>query len=303
MVLLEADPVTLVDCGPNTEATRQALEEGLFSRGLSVADIKVLVLTHPHVDHIGLAGWIKEQSGAIIMAHPKSAATIAGADTDMRKEFAEVFFRRCGVPDEAIAMVREVYRSLKKLERPAEVDEMLEDREGLILGGRAWRVFGTPGHTTGCVCLKSPNDKVLISGDHLIGHISSNPVLEPESPGSLKPFRSLPAYLKSLRRTAKLDLQLVIPGHGDLITDHRAVISNRLEMHARRKSQIASFLQDQARSAYEICGLLYPGLEYRQLYLGVSEIVGHLHLLEDDGALEVTQKAGVDYYRLEGVRG
>lgn len=301
VVLLEGDPLTLIDCGPNTEETRGFLDKALLSRGLTVEDIRILILTHCHVDHFGLAGWIKERSGATIMAHPSSGSAKFGSNLEIRHEFTELFLHRSGVPEEEIAKVREVSRHLRSLELPMRVDEPLEDREGLILGGRDWRVLETPGHTTGCICLESPRDKLMISGDHLIGHISSNAILEPETLGSLRPARNLPTYLKTLRRTAKLDLELVIPGHGEIITNHRALISARLEMHEQRKSQLVAFIKDRPLTAYEICNLMFPGVENEHIYLGVSEVIGHLQLLEDDGAIEMSHKSGVDWYQFKGV--
>lgn len=296
VILMEDSPITLVDCGPNTAAARAALEQALASRGLSLASIQALVLTHHHTDHIGMAGWIKEHSQADVISHPKSAAVISGSDGEARRKFIAACFRRSGVPEEVVGTVGEFYRTFRTLESPSRVNKLVQDGDELMLGGLAWRVVETPGHTSGSICLVNSADKILISGDHLIGHISSNAVLESVTPGSDKPQRSLPAYLKSLRKTAEFELDLVLPGHGEIITDHRLLIARRIELCRHRQDQIAALIKGRPMNAYQISTELFPGLDNHSLFLGISEVIGFLQLLEDEGCLTHSERGGVDFF-------
>src|SRR5919206_1100 len=66
--LLPGDPLTLIDTGPRDDAALAALEEGLHREGLRVEDLELVLLTHHHVDHVGLAATIRRRSGARVAA-------------------------------------------------------------------------------------------------------------------------------------------------------------------------------------------------------------------------------------------
>ena len=67
--LIEGSPVTLVDPGPDWEETTIELDAALRMRGLRVEDVEQIVLTHQHLDHVGLAHRVKDRSGAIVVGH------------------------------------------------------------------------------------------------------------------------------------------------------------------------------------------------------------------------------------------
>lgn len=124
---------------------------------------------------------------------------------------------------------------------------------------------------------------MLIAGDHLLAHVSSNPLMTRPRDGSGQRPKALVQYLDSLAATRDMDVNLVLPGHGDPITDHRELIDQRLALHRRRADKIHRLLEERPRSAYEVAQALWGNIAVTQAYLTLSEVLGHLDLLADEG--------------------
>ena len=133
------------------------------------------------------------------------------------------------------------------------------------------------------------------------GDITSNPILETPREGMPDRPRSLPHYLQSLRRIRELDLRKVLPGHGDPVYDHRAQIDEILSHHTVREGLILQLLRQKDYTAYELGVALFGGgLPGVELFLVMSEIIGHLDLLELEGNVRRVEKDGLA--RWEAVR-
>ncbi|MGE5590299.1 MAG: MBL fold metallo-hydrolase [Bacillota bacterium] len=282
-VVLEGRPLTLVDCGPIYPEARQALEAGLARLGHRVEDIELLILTHFHVDHTGLAAEIRRRSGCRILTHPHTDPWLRlGRDTH-RADFGTDLFRRHGGPASVAEAVGESIRWLWSFTETVEVDGFLDEGDQVAAGGRTWDLLHTPGHAYGHISLWGREARGLLAGDHLIAHISSNALVDPVEPSSTTLVRSLPLYLESLARLARLDLDWVASGHGEVITDHRALVASRLTRTEKRLEKIRGFLEGGPATAYDLMRRLFPKLDRGQLFLGMSEVLGHLFVLEDRG--------------------
>jgi glyoxylase-like metal-dependent hydrolase (beta-lactamase superfamily II) len=135
----------------------------------------------------------------------------------------------------------------------------------------------------------------MFAGDHLIEHISSNPAITRplRDPGKSRP-QALDSYLASLERTRSDELALVLPGHGEPVADHRSLIDARLAMHRKRRDKLMTLIADRPRSAYELAGELWGNVAVTQAFLTISEVVGHVDLLLNDGLVrEVSRPDGV----------
>ena len=134
--------------------------------------------------------------------------------------------------------------------------------------------------------------RILFSGDHLIGHISSNPlVTRPLDGGSDAPraAQALVQYITSMKATQELPAELVLPGHGDPVTDPVALIDQRLRMHRRRAGKILRILDEGPMTAYEIATRIWGDVPLTQAYLMVSEVLGHVDLLLNEGKVSEVQ--------------
>jgi glyoxylase-like metal-dependent hydrolase (beta-lactamase superfamily II) len=292
--LIEDSPLTLIDSGPNSERSLRELERGLATRGRAIEDIELLILTHQHVDHFGLAAMIARRSGAEVAALAGLAPYLREFDTatELDDRFAQQVMGRHGIPAEVIATLRTVSASFRAWGAAVEVTRPLRDGEELRLRDRTLRVLHRPGHSpsdTVFVDEQSQDDRgaIMFSADHLLANISSNPLIArplnaaPDFTGP-RP-RALIDYIASLERTRAMDLSLVLPGHGPPIADHTSLIDLRLSMHRRRAERIHGLIAARPLTAHEIAVELWGNVAVTQAYLTLSEVLGHVDLLLDEG--------------------
>ena len=90
-------------------------------------------------------------------------------------------------------------------------------------------------------------------------------------------------YLESLRKTRELPAEVVLPGHGEPVTDHVALIDERIAMHARRAEKLHKLIAERPRTAYELAQELWGNVAVTQAFLTLSEVVGHVDLLINEG--------------------
>lgn len=284
--LVDDDPLTLVDTGPNSGTALTTLEAALRQHGRQVEDLERIVLTHQHIDHIGLAQILAERSGAEVCALDALAPWLAsyGEAMDADDDFAEGVMLRHGIPQEIAYALRAVTGQFRAWGAAVEVTTPLADGGELAFAARTWQVHHRPGHSPSDTVFHDAASRELIGGDHLIGHISSNPLVNrPLGGGDGSRPRSLLIYLDSLRATAEMDVDVVHPGHGDPVTGHRELIAQRIRMHDRRAGKIGAMVAEKPMTAYEIAQAMWGNVAVTQAYLTISEVLGHLDLLAERG--------------------
>ena len=295
--LAEGDELTLIDTGPNHPATLTALREALSARGLAFQDIRRIIVTHAHVDHFGLAASIVAASGASVWSHARNRwwLTDLENETSRRSDFYVEVFAQSGAPralaDAAARGMATVMRYAVAI--PAERFVPLDDGDTLTLGDDTWRVVYAPGHASGLICLYESRSRTLISSDHLLRDITSNPVLEPPTRGESERPRALVNYIASLQKIAEFDVRRALPAHGEPVEDVRALIAERLTFHRARLDYIEQQLRCCASTAYELCNICFPDLKSVDVFLGLSEIIGHLDILEQEGRVRRELRDGI----------
>jgi glyoxylase-like metal-dependent hydrolase (beta-lactamase superfamily II) len=128
--------------------------------------------------------------------------------------------------------------------------------------------------------------RILLAADHLIAHISSNPLISRppgQEPGEGPRPKALVTYMASLRATREMPAEIVLPGHGEPVTEHAELIDQRFRMHERRAEKIMRLIAEQPRTAYEIAQAMWGNVAVTQAYLTLSEVLGHVDLLVDAG--------------------
>ncbi len=283
--LIEDEPLTLVDTGPNSGKALDELMGQLTALGHSLEEIELVILTHQHIDHLGLVEIIASRSGAEVAAIDVVVPFVEnfGDDSEQDDRFAADLMLRHGIPEEVVIALRSVSRSFRAWGAKAEVTRPLHDGEMLELRDRALEVQLRPGHSPSDTLFWDPERRILLCADHLIAHISSNPLISRPLDGSNERPRALMTYMDSLRRTRELPARILLPGHGDPITDHKALIDERFAHHDRRAEKIYGLIAERPRTAYEIAQELWGNVAVTQAFLTLSEVLGHVDLLTDSG--------------------
>ena len=299
--LIEDDPLTLVDTGPNSGKSLDELEHQLSDLGYAIADLDLVILTHQHIDHLGLVEIIADRSGADVAAIDVVVPFVEnfGEDIEADDRFAASLMLSHGIPEDVVVALRSVSRSFRAWGAKAKVTRPLRDGEKLRFGERALEVQHRPGHSPSDTVFWDAERKILICADHLLGHISSNPLISRPLDGSDERPHALMIYMDSLRLTRELPAEILLPGHGEPITDHRGLIDERFALHERRAEKIYGLIAERPRSAYEIAQELWGNVAVTQAFLTLSEVLGHVDLLAAEG--RVRESADGDLIRFETV--
>ena len=291
--LIEDEPLTLVDNGPNSAKSLDALESALSELRYGIADLQLLVVTHQHVDHHGLTSTLVRRSEAEVAVLDILAQALAAwpAYPERNDELAERLMRRHGVPGDVATVLRALARAQHGWGGAAEATRRLVPGERLELRDRTFEVLHAPGHSPSDTLLWDRGERVMLAGDHLLGHISSNPIIalpltEPEATGALEEQsrpRPLPGYLAALSRTQTLGPALVLGGHGGPVRDACALIDQRLRFHERRAEKIHAIIAEGPRTAHEVARRIWDERALTQAFLTLCEVLGHVDLLAEDG--------------------
>ncbi len=295
LYLAEGDPLTLIDCGTRTDDAYNTLVGGLAELGYQVGDIRRVLITHHHVDHIGLSRRIAEESGAEIWAHPYAVPWIE-APVETRSAlaaYAADFFLENGVPQSIVDLLAQVDTWMNNLTESAAVSRTMNEGDLVTFAGYDWQLYHTPGHAGSMLCFYQLDSQILISSDHLIRDVSSNPLIEmPDQPDQPRP-RRLIDYLHEMQRIARLDVRRAYAGHGEPFDNIQSLVESRVVFHQKRADKLLALFEGQARSLYDLTQLMFPKVPDVLKYLTLSEVQGHLDLLEEDGRVIAEPRHGV----------
>ena len=281
------DGVALIDTGWNTDEAWQALTAGLRTAGFGVGDVRVALITHIHPDHYGLAGRLREESGARIALHPADAALIParyGAGTTQLVAEMRRFLARCGVPGEVVAELSEASMGVREFVAQAEPDILLEGGVRLDLPGWNLTPLHTPGHSPGHCCFVEADRRLLFSGDHVLPRISPNISVHAQQPGN-----PLADFLDSLARVRALDVDEVLPAHEWRFAPLAARVDELTGHHARRLDVVAAAVRSSpASTCWEVATVLPWSRAWGDIHghmrrAAVGETLAHLVLLEARG--------------------
>jgi len=296
--LIEDDPLTLVDTGPNSGKALDELTARLVERGHALADLELIVVTHQHIDHLGLVEILVEHSGAEVAALGAAARRLGSfeEDAELEDQFAVEVMLRNGIPEDVTVALRSVSRSFRGWGSHVTVTRPLEDGGTLELGDRRLEVLHRPGHSPSDTVFWDEQRKILLAADHLLPRISSNPLLARPLDGSSERPQALVTYIESLKKTREMPAEIVLPGHGEPITDHAQLIDSRFAGYERRKERIHRLIAERPRTGYELAQALWRNVAVTQAFLTLSEVIGHADLLVNEGRVREVEDGAVIRY-------
>jgi glyoxylase-like metal-dependent hydrolase (beta-lactamase superfamily II) len=296
--LIEDEPLTLVDAGPNSGTSFDELQRGIAGLGHALEDIELVILTHQHIDHLGLVSLVASRSGAEVAAIDAAVPFVErySEEAQADDEFALELMLRNGIPRDVATALQSVSRAFRAWGARADITRVLSDGDRMELKHRTFEVGFRPGHSPSDTVFHDRERGILIAGDHLLKHISSNPLVTRPRDGSERRPKALVDYLDSLGKTRDMDIELALPGHGDPITDHRPLIDQRLALHERRANKIHRLIAERPRSAHELGQALWGNIAVTQAFLTLSEVLGHVDLLLDAGRVREVERDGVTVF-------
>jgi len=292
--LIKDDPLTLVDAGLNNDESWALVEQGVRVAGCELSDIKRVLLTHGHTDHVGLLRRLLDIADAKVYAHTYCAERLRDPEKGEALASNYIFdmLRECGVPEARVDKVREVRASFKDLRITAPVDGDLED--GDVIG--RYTVHHAPGHSPADILFVDHDARIAITGDHIIESVTPVAMLRPVAPGEQRP-KTLVEFMTSLRKTRELDLDTCYSGHGKPITDHRAAIDTILSKQERRTNRVRTILAEGEVTPYQMCRSLFGELKDAFMHMSMAVALGHLDVLEDAGEATCETRDGILYFR------
>lgn len=242
--------IVLFDTGIGGKGGLRRFDVALAQAGFGLEDVRLLVCTHSHTDHYGLAGPIVEGAGCELWMHPRwEHVRLMADDPQAALEQRIEVGRQSGVPLASL----ESFRERREEDDDNGIDAIVEPDRDLVPGVEvetdlgAWQVYETPGHAPSHVVLHQPERKLLISGDHLLGRT----VLFFDHGHSPDPVGE---FLHGLEEVEPLDVDLVLPGHGRTFRDPEAKIAEARHQVGELLGKVRASLTEGEKTAYEVVG-------------------------------------------------
>jgi glyoxylase-like metal-dependent hydrolase (beta-lactamase superfamily II) len=293
----------LIDAGWNGDQALQSLRQQLSRLGIGFGDISRIVVTHAHRDHYGLAGRLRQLSGASVSLHQLDRDFLSPrfSNVDEYLDQAEAWFRANGVPDSELSMTR-MFISMRASGATPMPDTLLADGDSIQVGRFSLQVVWTPGHSPGHICLYEPQQKVLFAGDHILPVITPNISLQPLSPGN-----PLADFLASLKKVREMDVRLVLPAHEHIFEDLPRRVDEIVHHHELRNLEILEAIKAEPMTAYrisshitwmpELGGVRFEDLEPGDRRMAISETLAHLEAMAAAGRVTRSSRDGITYYQ------
>lgn len=282
---------TLIDCGENTDASFAALETQLANQGLHISDIQRVIITHAHVDHIGMAQRIVEASDCQVWVSPLVYpwASNPSAEQAKRSEMIKSTFSAYVEEDDAFTAmfqnVRSLFQSITSFWQPISESALVQFEldSTLEIGGRSWKVIHAPGHCQNQTCFYDEVHKELISADAIIG-ITPTPVVENDPNDPSIRIKGLQIMLDTFEYLQNLEIEHVYPGHYKEIENPTDLITFQMTRIQQRVEECYAFIKGGSNRFSVLLNDLYPN---RLSLPATNMLIGYLDILADRDLIQI----------------
>ncbi|MFC1869026.1 MBL fold metallo-hydrolase [Thermodesulfobacteriota bacterium] len=285
-VIKDRNRFLIIDTGMNREECLRPMLSGLEELKVDLNRTDFFI-THFHSDHLGLIGELAPEGSKIYFSEVEASIVESAQKMDIkgRVNILKPIFRSHGFPEDEFVKAMKNHPGFRFRPKTQLHFSTLKDGQNLDIGEYGFTCIETPGHSPGHMCLYEPNKKILVSGDHILFDITPNITFWPELENALK------FYMTSLDKVYALDVKIVLPGHRNIMTDHRKRIRELREHHKKRLNEAVSALKEGSENAWEVAQhlsweikcpswKLFPST---QKWFAFGETIAHLDFLEGEG--------------------
>ncbi len=277
----------LIDAGWNTDDAYHTLVAGLEHAGFAIDSVVGLLVTHIHPDHYGLAGRVREASGAWVALHPADAALIRTRYTEPEAllELMGAMLRRDGAPPEDVAGMQQASMPIRAFVTAVQPDILMEDGDKPEVPGWDLTAIWTPGHSPGHLCFYEAGHRLMLSGDHVLPRITPNISAHPQSGPD-----PLGAFLGSLAKVEAYEVDEVLPAHEHRFKDLPARVATLRAHHQARLEEAISAIRAGVDTAWGIAERMiwnrpWDAMQAFVRRAAVGEALAHLEHLQRLGVV------------------
>jgi glyoxylase-like metal-dependent hydrolase (beta-lactamase superfamily II) len=299
--LEDSSGLSLIDSGADDLISHDSLEAGLKHLGYTLHDVRQVVVTHVHYDHLGQATAISRSTGAEVCLGEGERLSFEqlAFEPERFPVLRTTWLERCGAHEFVLEMIADPDFGPKLVDwdRPG---RWINDGDRIGIGDRSLVALATPGHTRGHMSFEDLDRRLLFSGDHVLPHITPSIGFE-----SQRSATALGDFLSSLARVRNLSVDVVLPAHGEVFTDLSGRVDELLAHHEGRLLECLEAIPSAGATAFEVAQRItwtrrrtpYEILRLPDRVLAIWETGAHLELLESQGRLVLDDVDGVASYR------
>jgi glyoxylase-like metal-dependent hydrolase (beta-lactamase superfamily II) len=285
----------IIDTGWNQEECLVAMQEGLKELEIDIRKADFFI-THLHTDHLGLVSSLVTDTSTIYFNRPEADRIKSGIVLDDFIRFA----RLNGFPEKELQVIPQTHPGFKFRSKGPLNFHILKEGDVIRVSDYVFHCIETPGHSMGHLCLYEPGKKIFVAGDHILENITPTITLWSDDWNPLK------EYLESLDKVSGLDIELVLPGHRDILRNPRERIEELKHHHRKRLDEIISILGEGRKNAFQVASGMTWDIVYdswdlfpvSQKWFAMGEAISHLKYLEEKGAIRREMRQQIITYSL-----
>ncbi len=293
--LLKGDEVVLIDSGENTDASYAALKSGLKEQGLVINDVDRIIITHAHVDHMGMAQRIGSEANARVWVSElvKDWAINPDEMWSIREKLmlpTLLSFFDPNLSDLIKQGYEEMMGDVKKVWEPISEDllDIYESDGQLDINDTRWQCVYMPGHSSSQSTFFNPLNGDYISADMLL-RITPTPVIEPSREDMTKRNKGILEMMDSYERLLRFDIKKVYPGHYEIFENAHDVINRQVTRIDERTKHCYELIKSGQSSFIDIFNALYEGRFHMPAMI---MLIGYLDRLENAGVIKYEIRDG-----------
>lgn len=258
------------------------MQSGLQQLGIDLAKTDFFI-THLHADHFALLSKLATGNSKVFFNRPESELIEVSGWLERMVAYAA----KNGFPENELRAAIQAHPGREFGSEWIPEISVLQDGDQISVGDYCFKCVSTPGHSLGHTCLYEPDKKILVAGDHILIDISPNIQCWSDEQNPLQD------YLASLDKVNEMEIEMVLPGHRRIITDHKKRIAELKEHHRTRLEEVVTILSDAPKTAFKVASQMTWDLNCNsweefpkaQKWFATGEAIAHLRFLQREGSI------------------